>query len=172
MRKGLVHIYFGDGKGKTSAALGLALRALGCGRSVCVAQFLKISPSGEVDALARFERARVLRADEADSRFVWQMSDFERAKYFERQRALFWRAISLDADVLVLDEVLSAIQLGALPEDRLVAFLAKRDPAVEVVLTGRDPSPAVCNMGDYITRMEKIAHPFDRGQMARGGIEY
>ena len=68
---GLVHIYFGDGKGKTTAALGLALRALGDGMRVCVCQFLKFAPSGEVDAFARFENASVLRAESTTDKFLW-----------------------------------------------------------------------------------------------------
>ena len=83
---GLVHIYFGDGKGKTTAALGLALRALGDGLRVCVCQFLKGADSGEVEALRRFERAVLLRAEGGSDRFLWQMDEEERAAYLARQR--------------------------------------------------------------------------------------
>ena len=88
---GLVHIYFGNGKGKTTAAMGLALRALGDGWRVCVCQFLKNAPSGEIEALSRFENAVVLRAGGESTGFLWQMEAAERADYLERQYALLQR---------------------------------------------------------------------------------
>ena len=84
---GLVHIYFGDGKGKTTAALGLALRALGDGLRVCVCQFLKGAESGEFEALRRFENAMLLRAQEGTGKFLWQMDEEERAACLSGQRA-------------------------------------------------------------------------------------
>ncbi|NLD58675.1 MAG: cob(I)yrinic acid a,c-diamide adenosyltransferase [Clostridiales bacterium] len=166
-----MHIYFGDGKGKTSAALGLALRALGSGFSVCFAGFMKARPSGEIEALRRFENARVLRSDVADPRFLNELSPSERAEYLAGQRRLFL-LIGFDADVIVLDEVFSAISCGALSEAELRAFLDRRPPSVEIILTGRDPGAEILKRADYITRMEKVAHPYDRGVPARRGIEY
>ena len=117
---GLVHIYFGDGKGKTTAALGLALRALGDGLRVCVCQFLKGAESGEVEALRRFENAMLLRAQEGTGKFLWQMDEEERAACLSGQRALLDCAAAADADVYVLDEVTDAAQAGALLEKRFV----------------------------------------------------
>ena len=94
---GLVHIYFGDGKGKTTAALGLALRALGDGLRVCVCQFLKGAKSGEIEALERFENAVLLRAEDGSGKFLWQMDEEERAACLARQRALLERAAAADA---------------------------------------------------------------------------
>lgn len=171
MQTGLVHVYYGDGKGKTSAALGLALRALGSGLRVCFAQFMKSRPSGEIEALGRFESTRSLRSEVSDPRFLHEMSPSERAEYLGGQRRLFF-SIGFDADVLVLDEVFSAISCGALSEAELCALLDRRPPSVEIALTGCDPGAEILRRADYITRMEKIAHPYDRGAPARRGIEY
>ena len=156
---GLVHIYFGDGKGKTTAALGLALRALGDGMRVCVCQFLKFAPSGEVDALTRFENASVLRAESTTDKFLWQ-------------RALLQRAAAQPADLLVLDEALSACQAGAFCEAELAAAVEALRKRAEVVLTGHAAPEALLSQADYITHMQKLRHPYDVGVSARRGIEY
>ena len=169
---GLVHIYFGDGKGKTTAALGLALRALGDGLRVCVCQFLKSADSGEVEALRHFESAVLLRAEGGSDRFLWQMDEEERAAYLARQRALLDRAAAVNADVYVLDEVTDAALAGAFS----IEALRKQTEALrgrgEVVLTGHEVPEALLSGADYITRMQKLRHPYDHGIRARRGIEY
>ena len=130
---GLVHIYFGDGKGKTTAALGLALRALGDGLRVCVCQFLKGAESGEVEALRRFENAMLLRAQEGTGKFLWQMDEEERAACLSGQRALLDCAAAADADVYVLDEVTDAAQAGAF------SCLLYTSPYAAVLPVLRDP---------------------------------
>lgn len=169
---GLVHIYFGDGKGKTTAALGLALRALGDGMRICVCQFLKFAPSGEVDALARFENASVLRAESTTDKFLWQMDAKERADCLAGQRALLQRAAAQPADLLVLDEALSACQAGAFCEAELAAAVEALRKRAEVVLTGHAALEALLSQADYITHMQKLRHPYDVGVSARRGIEY
>lgn len=169
---GLVHIYFGDGKGKTTAALGLALRALGDGLRVCVCQFLKGADSGEVEALGRFERAVLLRAGGCSDRFLWQMDEEERAAYLARQRELLARALAVDADVYVLDEAIDAAQAGAFSIEALLRQAEALRGRGEVILTGHEAPDALLDRADYITRMQKLRHPYDHGTSARRGIEY
>ena len=156
---GLVHIYFGDGKGKTTAALGLALRALGDGFRVCVCQFLKSAKSGETEALKRFESAVLLRAEERSGKFLWQMNEKE-------------RAAATEADLYVLDEALDAVQVGAFSLDALLERTEALRERAEIVITGHDAPEALLSRADYITRMQKLRHPYDHGTSARRGIEY
>ena len=169
---GLVHIYFGDGKGKTTAALGLALRALGDGLRVCVCQFLKDAESGEVAALGRFESAILLRAEDETGKFLWQMDAGERAACLARQRELLERVSAADADVYVLDEAIDAMQAGAFSAETLLERVKALCGRGEVALTGHEAPEALLSGADYITRMQKLRHPYDHGIRARRGIEY
>lgn len=171
---GMVHIYCGDGKGKTSAALGLALRAAGSGLTVLAARFLKNDRSGEVEALKQV-RGVVLLPCRREFGFFWNMTELEKAQAKEYYGALFeeaWQRACGGYDVLVLDEILAAVRHGLVEEGRLLEALDTRPEGLEVVLTGRDPSQALLNRADYITRMECVRHPYEKGVEARRGIEY
>ena len=171
---GLVHIYFGDGKGKTTAALGLALRALGDGLRVCVCQFLKGAESGEVEALRRFESAVLLRAQEGDSdKFLWQMDEEERAACLARQRELLDRAAAADADVYVLDEATRRRAGGGVFHRNAAQAVGGAARARRSDTHGpRSAGGFAFDRADYITRMQKLRHPYDHGISARRGIEY
>lgn len=125
---GLVQIYYGDGKGKTTAAFGLAFRCAGWGRRVVIAQFLKSSPCGELTAAERFPTLTVLRS-KGIHKFTFQMNDEEKAVVAENCRTLLRQAAELaraeDARLLVLDEVIDALR-GFLPQEELCAFLDER----------------------------------------------
>ena len=173
-QQGLVHIYYGDGKGKTTAAFGLAFRCAGWGKRAVIAQFLKSSPCGEVTAAERFPELTVLRS-KGIRKFTFQMDEAEKAATAAECAALFQQAVELaqarEARLLVLDEVIDATH-GFLSLEALCSFLDHRPAGLEVVLTGRDPSPAMQEAADYITEMKKIKHPFDRGIGAREGVEF
>lgn len=170
---GLVQIYYGDGKGKTTAAFGLAFRCAGWGRRVVIAQFLKSSPCGELTAAERFPTLTVLRS-KGIHKFTFQMNDEEKAVVARNCRKLFQEAVALaraeDARLLVLDEVIDALR-GFLPQEELCAFLDER-PRLEVVLTGHSLPEALERRADYITHMVKEKHPYDRGVTARREIEF
>lgn len=171
---GLIHIYWGEGKGKTSAALGLALRAAGAGMKVLFVQFLKDGSSSEISML---ERLGIETACCSDIRkFVFQMTEAERLQAGEEYSRLLSAAVSRcreeGSGLLVLDEVLPACQLGLVPETALTDFLRSKPSELEVVLTGREPSPALLELADYVTEMRKLRHPYDRGIQARKGIEF
>lgn len=174
----MLHIYHGDGKGKTTAAMGLALRALGRGWRVHVAQFLKDGTSGEVAPLRRLG-AEVLAVD-MGGRFTFQMDEAEllavRAGHegnLERLRGLASDAATGARSLVVLDEALDAIGTGTLGEDRVLAALDDLAAAgIEVVVTGRNPSDALLARADYVTEMRAAKHPYARGVGARAGVEF
>lgn len=167
----MLHIYFGDGKGKTTAALGLALRAAGRGERVAVAQFLKGADSGERAALALLPQVTLLPVPRS-VKFLFAMTPAERQAEALRCRALLKLAQQAGADsfLLVLDEACGAVEAGLLSAEELLSCLDGL--TCEVVLTGRNPDPRLLERADYVTRMEKLRHPFDRGISARPGIEF
>ena len=171
---GLVHIYCGDGKGKTSAAVGLTVRAAGAGRRVLFTQFLKNGDSSELSVLRALENVEVFVCD-ARHGFLWKMGENERAQAKQDYSALLEAALEKarrGVDLLVLDEAVSACNLGVIEEKKLLDFLREKPSELEVVLTGRYPSVALLQRADYVTEMNKLRHPYDRGVGARPGIEY
>ena len=169
----MIHIYCGDGKGKTTAAMGLALRAAGHGRRVVIAQFLKNGKSGERTALSALPAVEMLPAPEV-VKFTFQMTEEERRQEAERQSELLEAAFRAaeGADLLVLDELCAALSAGMVVLSRVLALLDSRPEGLEVVITGRDPSPELLERAGYITEMVKRRHPFDRGVQAREGVEW
>ena len=175
MEHGLVHIYHGDGKGKTTAAMGLALRALGCGWRVAIVQFLKGSPTGEMAILEQMSGVMILRGG-ADTKFSFQMSEAEREESRRLHHAQLMEAMQAakrhEYDLLILDEVLDACGCGLLDEALLLKTIAKRPLRLELVLTGRNPSQGMLDLADYVTEMKMQKHPYERGLLARRGVEF
>ena len=171
---GLIHIYCGEGKGKTSAALGLALRAAGAGMKVLFVQFLKDGSSSEI---ALLEKLGIETACCPHIRkFVFQMTEEERLQAGEEYSRLLSAALRRcreeDFGLLVLDEVIPACNMGMVSEAALADFLRSKPPELELALTGREASPALLELADYVTEMKKHKHPYDRGLQARKGIEF
>lgn len=172
--RGFIHIYCGDGKGKTTAAQGLALRAAGSGMKVLIAQFFKTGASSEIRLLAGCENITVYSEKKHFGRYS-NMTDMQR-----REAAIYYRqyfdevaAMSENADMLVLDEVISAAGYGIIELERLIGFLNdSRRAGREIVLTGRSPDKKLIELADYVTEMKKLKHPYDKGTEARKGIEY
>lgn len=167
---GLVHLYWGEGKGKTTAAMGLALRSLGAGRKVVVVQFLKGGPSGEIPLLEQLG-ARVFRG-KAGQKFTFQMSEAEKAETKALQTENLRRALALEADLLVLDEACAAWQKDLVDRDLLEQAVLEKPEVQEVVLTGRNPPDWMGEAADYITEMKCHRHPFEQGIPAREGVEF
>ena len=170
---GLIHLYCGDGKGKTTAALGLALRAAGAGKQVVFTQFFKDGSSSEIGPLAALPGVRVFHADTVKG-FYRNMTPTQREQAGKDYTALFRLVTQAaqEADFLILDEIVSACNRGVVPEKLVTDFLREKPARLEVVLTGRNPSAALLELADYITEMRKLRHPFDRGIGARKGIEF
>lgn len=170
---GLIHIYCGDGKGKTTAAVGLAVRAAGAGKHVVFTQFFKDGSSSEIKVLQGVENIQILHCNTV--RGFWKrMTDMEKARASVDYTQLFSDVIQLamDADLLVLDEIISACNHGAVAEVTVTDFLRSKPENLEVVLTGRNPSERLLSHADYVTQMQKIKHPYDRGIPARKGVEF
>ena len=168
----MIHLYCGDGKGKTTAAMGLALRMAGRGRGVVIAQFLKGEDTGERRALEKLPQVKLLPVPER-VKFSFQLTQAEREAEAGRYRELMDRAEAAAGEpgcgLLVLDEVCAAVNTGLLPLERVLSCLDRAQ--CEVVLTGRDPAAALEERADYITEMKKLRHPYDQGAGAREGVE-
>ncbi len=169
----MIHIYHGDGKGKTTAAAGLALRAAGAGMKVCFLQFFKDGSSSEVGMLRKIPSVTVRIPDVYHGRYK-KMNDSEKEETAACYRAFLRDAVSeaRDYDLIVLDEILSVYRYGLIDRDELKGFLRSEGEKREIVLTGRDPAPELLEAADYVTEMKKEKHPFDRGIGARKGIEF
>lgn len=170
MQKGFLHLYWGDGKGKTTAAMGLALRALGQGKRVVIVQFLKGGPSGEIPLLERLG-ATVYRG-KAGQKFVFQMNEAEKDAARAVQNANLAAAMAEEADLLILDEAGSAWELDMIDKERLRYAVLQRPEAQECVLTAHAAPQWMLDAADYSTEMKCLRHPFQRGVAARKGIEY
>ncbi len=170
MSNGLVHLYFGDGKGKTTAAMGLALRALGSGKRVVVVQFLKGSKSGEIDLLKKLG-AVVYRGEEG-TKFVFQMNEAEENHTRDLQTENLKKALECPADLLILDEAGSAWELNMVDMGLLQKAVLQRPSGQECVLTAHTPPDWMLQVADYVTEMKCHRHPYQKGIAARKGIEY
>ena len=175
MEQGLIHIYCGDGKGKTSAAIGLAVRAAGSGMGVLIVRFLKNEHSGELQALEQIPRIRVLHPEKSFG-FMSTLSEEEKTVLFAVSSRLWDRmteeALSGKCRLLVIDEFMAACRYGLISKEKALHFLKEKPEGLEVVLTGRDPEPEFLELADYVSEIRKIKHPFDRGIRARKGIEF
>lgn len=167
---GLLHLYYGDGKGKTTAAMGLALRALGSGKRVVIVQFLKGGPSGEIPLLEQLG-AKVYRG-KAGQKFVFQMSDAEKAATRALQDQNLAAAMAQPADLLLLDEAGSAWELEMVDAALLQQAVLQRPAGQECVLTAHAAPQWMLYAADYVTEMKCQRHPYQRGIAARKGIEY
>ncbi len=167
---GKIHLYSGDGKGKTTAAMGLCLRALGAKKSVTVVQFLKSMPTGEV-ALLEGLGARILRGQSCE-KFVFQMSQQEREENMILHNQNLQNALEFPCDLLVLDEGCAALSLGQVDEELMKTAILHRPKGREVVVTGRDPADWLREVADYHTEMTCHRHPYMQNVPARQGIEF
>lgn len=170
MEKGLVHLYWGGGKGKTTAAMGLAVRALGRGLRVTVVQFLKDGGSGELAPLERLGAA--VYSGVPGTKFVFQMTEAEKAKTRALHTGLLRQALARPCDLLILDEACAACQLDMIDQALLQKAVLERPAGREVVLTGREPADWMQQAADYSTEMRCHKHPYEEGIPAREGVEF
>lgn len=173
MKKGLVQLYYGNGKGKTTAAVGQAVRAAGRGLKVLFTGFLKTDDSGELTVLRKTPNITVGDFPPVLP-FYFMMSDKEKEQYNRYAAAVFADAKKRaeEFDVIVMDEVADAVSLGIIPEATLTDFMKNKPDSLELVLTGHSVSDALCSAADYVSEVKAIKHPFDSGVAARKGIEF
>ena len=171
---GLIHIYCGDGKGNTTAAVGLAVRCAGRGNKVLLVQFLKSRDSGELNSLAKLPDIEVMRGKES-KKFTFQMNEEEKHALLIEHNKMFEQVLAKIKNggysLLILDEVIGALNAKVFEMPKLIEFLRQKPENLEVVLTGRNPAPELVEIADYVSEMRKVKHPMDKGIMAREGIE-
>jgi cob(I)alamin adenosyltransferase len=172
MKKGLVQIYTGDGKGKTTAALGLALRAAGRGLKVFIAQFAKGMFYGELEALKRFAPQITLR--QYGRRCFIENEPTEEDLRLAREG---WMEIleildRCEYDLLVLDEIGIALHYKLISLDEVSGLIRKKPDTLELILTGRKIPETLFEQAALVTEMREIKHPYNAGIQARKGIEY
>lgn len=170
---GLIHIYCGDGKGKTTSAVGLAVRSAGAGKRVLFVQFLKNGTSSEIDYLRKSGSVEVLYCRTIPG-FFSRMTEEEKAIAKKDYSLLFDQAVGQAEafDLLVFDEMIATCNLGIVSLDKILDFLDHKPQDLEVVLTGRNPDKALIERADYVSEIRKVKHPYDQGITARKGIEY
>lgn len=167
----MLHIYCGDGKGKTTASLGLALRAAGAGMRVHIVQFMKGGETSELDALRLIPRISVSRCDR-EYPFTCDMSDVDREELTACHNGLLDEAFSCGADMVVLDEFCCAYSCGLLDTSTAETMILKASDGCDVVLTGRAPAEIFVAAADYVSDIACVKHPYENGVAARKGIEF
>lgn len=169
----MIHLYCGDGKGKTTAACGLAVRAAGSGMQVLFAQFFKSGDSSEINVLESVKGVATCHPSLHYGRFK-TLHEQQKAELCNHYNELLLDIIARVKlyDLIVLDESVSAYNYGMLINEVFIKFLEQEGSQREIVLTGRNPLPELVELADYVTEMKKVKHPFDNGIMARKGIEY
>ena len=171
--KGLVHIYTGNCKGKTTSSLGLAMRALGHGANVTVIQFMKgWKEYGELITASKLEGLKIIQTGRPD--YVYrgkeQPEDYDEA---ERGMETALRVMSSGkCDMLILDEINVAIEYGLLPLELLIELVKNKPFGMELVLTGRDAKKELIELADLVTEMKEVKHPYNDGTTARRGVEF
>ena len=174
----MLHIYYGKGKGKTSAALGLILRAAGHKRKIVLFQFLKPKGlfSGEYASLKKFPNVRQVRFNQKHPIFMISDKDKQicKTKIHIRKSMSKLREIikKKGFDILVCDEILNLIDCGFIKEKDIVTIVNKIKGKKEIILTGRNTPKKLVAMADYVTEFRLVKHPFQRGILARKNIEY
>ncbi|MDY3919284.1 MAG: cob(I)yrinic acid a,c-diamide adenosyltransferase [Candidatus Limivivens sp.] len=171
---GLIHIYYGNGKGKTTTGMGLITRAAGFGYRVLLYQFMKNNKTSERKILEQVPNITIVDGLDQE-KFSFQMTEEEkreRRKFYNEQfQKVTRKAVEEEYDVLFLDEAIYTITAGLLDERPVLEFLARKPEKLEVILTGNTPSDKMIEAADYVSEIRKIKHPFDKGQRARSGIE-
>ena len=168
---GYVHVYTGNGKGKTTAALGLALRAAGAGMKVFIAQFAKARTCSEHKALERFSDLITIRLYGHGGFIGDQPTESDKAAARQGLEETRSALLSGAYQVVILDEANVATRLGLLPAEDLIALIAERPADVELVITGRGADASVLKAADLVTEMRAVKHYYERGVQARPGIE-
>ncbi len=173
MNTNKIHIYCGDGKGKTTACVGLAIRAVGANYNVIFVQFLKGMNTAEINILQNIPEIKIVKGD-LTTKFTFQMNKQELEHTKLSHEKMLKTAIGLIDDdsknMLILDEVLGAINTNTLEKQSVLNII--KNINAEVVLSGRQPAKEFVEIADYISEINKIKHPYDLGFDARKGIEY
>ncbi len=175
MELGLIHIYCGDGKGKTTAAMGLGMRAVGRQKKVLLTQFLKDNETGELNSIDKLGNDFEVFKGAPVKKFFKFMSEEEqretKREHEERFSKVTKKAVEENFDLLILDEIIASTNLDLIPLSEVVNFLEKKPKGLEVVLTGRNPNEKLVELADYVSEIKAVKHPYEKGIGSRIGIE-
>jgi len=169
----MLHAYIGDGKGKTTAAIGLAVRFSGSGKKAEILQFLKDGTSCENNCL-KMLNIKITPYQKSGS-FFWTMTEEEKRCLKEDTNCGIKYAENLlsgECDMVVMDEILGAVENGLADKEHLITLLKTYKDKKEIVITGRILPEEIYEICDYISEIRKVKHPFDKGVAAKKGIEY
>lgn len=172
--KGFIHLYTGDGKGKSTAALGLCLRCAGSGGKAIYTQFLKDNKSSELKILNTISEITFIPSDKAFGFYInMSEEDKKEAKevYSRLLKKVIEQAVASDCRMLVLDEIIAAYNHELINQQDFCDFLINKPESLEVIMTGRNPDVKLLELADYVSEIKKVKHPFDKGVRARVGIE-
>lgn len=169
--KGYVQVYTGNGKGKTTAAIGLSVRAAGAGLNVFIAQFIKMGEYSEIKSLKKFSD-RITIKQFGRGKFIKgapSEEDMEAAQ--KGLHAVRVALLSGKYDIIILEEGNVAVSIGLLSTDDIIHLIDRKPEHVEIVITGRNASQEIIDKADLVTEMKDIKHYFNKGVAARTGIE-
>lgn len=191
MERGLTHVYTGNGKGKTTAALGMAMRAMGWGWNILIIQFLKGGESGEKKFIRELRTNQKLRTENQGLRTkeknsTIEIESFGTGKFVNPKKLtvedfeeagkglILWKEEMAKGvwDLIILDEIIMAVKFGLAPLPKVLKLILQRPGNLELVLTGRFANQEIIKLADYVTEFKAIRHPYKRGIKARVGIEY
>lgn len=176
LEKGYTQIYTGNGKGKTTAAMGLGFRACGDGMVVHVVQFLKSFKTGELNSAKNLGENFKIYRFETPKGFTWQLSNEQKELLQEEIKKEYNFAmeelLNRKCDVLILDEIMGALNSGFIKEDEILKLMDIKPSNMELILTGRNVPEKVLEKADLVTEMKEIKHYYKQGVNARKGIEF
>lgn len=170
--KGLIHLYIGKGRGKTTTAVGLALRAHGAGKKVCFIRFLKARVSHEILMLEKLG-VKIISLKEKHPLFHGS-SSIESLRKKLPEHIKYARAIlrSKKYDFIILDEILYLFRMGLLDEKDIISLMKLKPPSTELILTGAYATKSIMDLADYVSTINNTKHPFQKGKRARKGVEF
>ncbi|MBN2546987.1 MAG: cob(I)yrinic acid a,c-diamide adenosyltransferase [Spirochaetes bacterium] len=176
MIKGLIQVYEGNGKGKTTAAIGTAIRAAGHGLKTIIFHFFKSEQTGEASALMKFKDLITSHFCSSQRKFIYDMNETEKQILKDETIASFNIAKALinnkKADIFIFDEISYPLNNNFISMDNLLKLLKNKPENIEIILTGRDMPEEIIQTADLVTEMKKIKHPFDVGIKSRKGFDY
>lgn len=175
MKQGYIQVYTGNGKGKTTAAIGLAIRCAGAKKKVIIAQFLKAKPTSEINILKQIDNIKILR-NTTCKKFFWHLNDTEKELLKKETNDLLKLTLkyanSNNYDIIIFDEILGTLSLRLLSKDDIISLIDSKPAHCEYILTGRDAPKWLIDRSDLVSEINPIKHYMDTGVCAREGIEY
>jgi cob(I)alamin adenosyltransferase len=166
----MIQVYTGNGKGKTTAAIGLAIRAAGAGKKVFIGQFIKGKSYSELKTLKRIKNIKVEQFGRGC--FIRRRPDIKDIEAAQKGLEKLKKVISEKFDVVILDEINIALKLGLLETSEVLKFIRKTPKKIELILTGRSAPSEILKAADLISEIKEIKHYYKKGLKARRGIEY